>query len=136
MEITVSQSQGQVPVTILEPHGALDASSYRQLIARAKEAYTAGTRDMLIDMSGLTHMSSSGIVALHTISMLMRGEELPEEESGWEAARRIDRDSGGGLQKHFKLLNPPTNIDKILDMVGFKNFVEVHTDLKQAVASF
>ena len=34
MNITISQAQGRVPVTIMHIHGDLDASSYRDLIAK------------------------------------------------------------------------------------------------------
>ena len=33
MEITVYQAQGSVPVTVLQPHGDLDASNFRDLVA-------------------------------------------------------------------------------------------------------
>ncbi len=136
MEITVTQAQGQVPVTILKPHGALDASTYRELMAEAQKVYQAGARRLLVDLSAVDHMSSSGIVALHTIATLMRGESLPDEESGWESARAIDRDQDKGIQANFKLLSPNPNVDRVLNMVGFKRFLEVHTDQETAVASF
>ena len=137
MEITVSHAQGQAPVTILHTHGPVDASNYAGLVAKAQELYKAGTRDLLLDLSDTNHISSSGIVALHLISMVMRGESLPDSESsGWESARAIDRDLDKGMQKHFKLFNTSPNIDRVLSMVGFKQFLEVHTDLDAAVASF
>ena len=36
MEITVAQAQSRVPVTVLQPHGELDASNYHELIAKAR----------------------------------------------------------------------------------------------------
>jgi anti-anti-sigma regulatory factor len=136
MEITVHQAQGRVPVTLLQPHGDLDASSFRLLIAKAKEVYSTGTQDILLDMSDVPYMSSSGLVALHSIAMILQGEEPPDLESGWGAFRSIGRDRDRGLQQHFKLLSPQPKVNNVLEMAGFKRFLEVYTDLDTAVASF
>jgi anti-anti-sigma regulatory factor len=136
MEITVYQAQGRVPVTVLQPHGDLDASTYRDLISKAKEVYDAGTQDILLDLSDTPYLSSSGLVALHSIAVMLRGEKPPDPESGWGAFRSMDRDKDLGLQQHFKLLNPQPDVDKVLEMAGFKRFLEVFTDLEKAIASF
>jgi anti-anti-sigma regulatory factor len=47
MEITVYQVQGRVSVTVLQPHGDVDASNYRDLIAKAQEVCNAGAQDIL-----------------------------------------------------------------------------------------
>lgn len=136
MEITVSQAEGKVSVTVMQTHGALDASTYEQLIEEARQLYDAGARDLIIDLSDTPLMSSAGLVALHTIALMLRGEALPDAESGWESFRAIDRYREGGVQDHLKLLNPNPHVDKSLEMVGFKNFIEVYGDLDEAVASF
>ncbi len=130
------QVQGKVPVTVLQPNGDLDASNFRDLIARAKEVYDTGGRDILLDLSDTPYLSSSGLVALHSIAMMLRGEKPPDLESGWGTFRSMDRDKDLGLQQHFKLLNPQPDVDKVLEMAGFKRFLEVFTDPDTAVASF
>jgi len=136
MKVTISQAQGRVPVTLLHVHGDLDATSYRGLIATAHEACDAGARHILLDLSDMPYMSSSGLVALHSIALMLRGEVPPDPEAGWEAFRAIDRDRDSGLQQHVKLLNPQSQVDRALETVGFKQFFEVHTDLAAAIASF
>ena len=136
MDITVSRAQGRVPVMVLQPHGDLDASNFRDLIAKAKEVYESGTRDILVDLSDTSYMSSSGLVALQSIAALTRGDPTPNLEEGWGAIRAIDRDRDSGLQPHFTLLSPQPRIDRVLEMTGFSRFLEVHTDLETAVASF
>jgi anti-anti-sigma factor len=136
MDITILQKQGRVPVTVLQPHGDLDAASYRDLIAEAKKLCDSGVEDILLDLSDVPYLSSSGLVALHSVAALVRGEEPPDPEGGWGAFRAIDRDRGGGFQAHFKLLNPQPRVDRVLETVGFKQFFKVHTDLEAAVASF
>ncbi|NJN95314.1 MAG: STAS domain-containing protein [Anaerolineales bacterium] len=80
MDITVKQAQGRVPVTILQTHGDLDASSFQTLINKGKEVYDTGTRNILLDMSGTAFMGSSGLAALHSLALLLRGDELPDLE--------------------------------------------------------
>jgi anti-anti-sigma regulatory factor len=136
MNITVTQAQGRVPVTILQTHGDLDASSYQDLIGVAEKACREGARDILLDLGNTSYMSSSGLVALQSIAALMRGEEPPDPEAGWAAFRAVDRDRGTGMQAHFKLLDPQPRVDHVLNAVGFKQFLEVHTDLDTAISSF
>ncbi len=136
MNLTVEQAQGKVLVTILSLHGDLDASNYQELIAKAQEIYNAGGRRLLLDMSGTPFMGSSGLVALHSIAVLMRGETPADPDSGWNAIHAIDRDRDTGLQKQIKLLGPQPQVDRVLDRTGLKQFFEVHTDREAALASF
>jgi len=136
MTITIDQVEGKVPVTILGVQGDLDASNYQDVIDSATQAYEAGARDILIDMSEIQFMSSSGLVALHSIALLLRGEQLPDSEYGWEAFRILERDRESGVQEHVKLLKPQPQVDRSLEITGLKKFFEVYTDLDTAVGSF
>ena len=136
IDITILQEQGRVPVTVLQLHGDLDASNYRELIAEVKKLCSAGVEDVLLDLGDVPYLSSSGLVALHSLAALLRGEAPPDPEAGWGVFRAIDRDRESGFQPHFKLLNPQPRVDRVLETVGFKQFFEVHTDLAAAVASF
>lgn len=136
MNISVSQAQGRVPVTILKLDGQLDGQNYQELIAKAQELHSAGARDFLLDLSDLTYISSAGLVALHSVALLTRGEEIPDMEGGWSAYRSMGRTSEAGVQKHVKLLNPRSEIMGVLDMVGFSSVFEIYTDRDEAVNSF
>ena len=136
MNISVSQQQGNVPVTVIKVDGQLDGQSYQDLIGKARELYDAGARDFILDLSDLTYISSAGLVAIHSIALLVKGEELPDPESGWSAYRSMGRTSAAGLQSHIKLLNPREEVKNVLDMVGFGNVFQIFTDLDEAVKSF
>jgi anti-anti-sigma regulatory factor len=136
LNIAVLQFQGKVPVTVLRPDGDLDASNYQDLIAKAREVYRAGARDILLDLSDTPYVSSSGLVALQSMAALLRGEEPADPEAGWEAFRAVHRDRDLGFQQHFKLLSPQPRVERLLDMVGFNRLLEVYTDLRTAIASF
>jgi len=136
MNISVSQASGRVPVTVIKLDGQLDGQNYQELIAKAQELYDAGGRDFLLDVSDLTYISSAGLVALHSVALLARGEALPDVEGGWSAYRSMGRSSEAGIQKHVKLLNPRSEIMGVLDMVGFSSVFEIFTDREEAVKSF
>jgi anti-anti-sigma regulatory factor len=136
MNISVSQAQGRVPVTVVKLDGQLDGQNYQELIAKAQELYQAGGRDFLLDLSDLTYISSAGLVALHSVALLARGEELPDTEGGWSAYRSMGRTTEAGVQKHVKLLNPRSEVMGVLDMVGFSNVFDIFTDREEALNSF
>jgi anti-anti-sigma regulatory factor len=136
MNISVSQVQGKIPVTVIKLDGQLDGQTYQDLINKGREAYKAGWRDFLIDMSDLTYISSAGLVALHSTALLLRGEELPDTESGWSAYRSMGRSKEAGMQQHMKLLNPRAEVQSVLEMVGFSAVFEIFSDLDEAVKSF
>ncbi len=136
MNISTVQVQGRVPVTIIKLEGQLDGQTYQELINKGREVYAAGWRDFLIDLAGLTYISSAGLVALHSLALLVRGEQLPDPESGWSAYRSMGKTSAAGKQVHLKLLNPRPEVKSVLDMVGFTAVFDIFTDQEVAVQSF
>ena len=136
MEITVSTQQGAVPVTIVQPHGDVDASNFAQLVSKVESLHKDGAADFLLDLSDVPFMSSAGLVALHSIALMMRGEKPVDPQSGWAELKAIDRSRAAGMQKHVKLLNPQTYVADTFEKAGFTQFLEIFTDLKKAVASF
>lgn len=135
-QINISEGQGIVPVTIMSCAGHLDGQSYQELIAKAQELHKGGAKNILLDMSELTYISSAGLVSLHTIALLLRGEAVPDPEQGWAALKSIDRSRSTGLQKHVKLLNLRPEVLNVLDMVGYTAIFEVFSDRQKALESF
>jgi len=136
MEITVSTQQGRVPVTIVQPHGDVDASNYRELIKKVEDLIKSEAKDFVIDLSDVPFMSSAGLVGLHSIAIILRGEQPVDPQSGWGALKAMDRDRDRGMQKHVKLFGPQQYVAETFDKAGFTQFFEIFTDLQKAVASF
>lgn len=136
MEITVSQEQGRVAIAVIKVAGQLDGQTYQRLIDKAREVYNGDVQDILLDLSDLTYISSAGLVSLHTISLMTRGEAEPDPDHGWSTLKSMDKTRDGGMQKHVKLLNPRDQVQNVLEMVGFSEFFEVFTDKQKAVESF
>ena len=135
MEITVSQENGKVPVSIVHVKGDLDASSYLDLVNTAQKLYDEGTRNLLLDLTDLAFISSAGLASLHMLTKLFRGENT-DPEDGWDTFRDIGRERDNGFQTNVKLLSPSPDVDQVLDTVGFKQFFEVYIDLGEALQSF
>jgi anti-anti-sigma regulatory factor len=136
MEITVSRVQARVPVTVLQPHGELDGSNYRELIARGQAAQKAGAQYILLDLSDVPYVSSAGLVALHTIANLLRGGQPSDTASGWEALHAMRRDLGSGAQQCLKLCGVQSDVQRVLTLAGLTDFYEVYPDQAAGLASF
>lgn len=136
MEISVAQAQGKVPVSIIKIKGDLDASSYLNLVETAQKLYESGAKNLLLDLTDLSFISSAGLASLHIVAKMFRGGKVNTEESGWVTFKSIDRDRDSGVQRYVKLFNPSSDVNNVLDTVGFKQIFEVHTDLDEAVQSF
>ena len=136
MDISVSKQAGRVEVTVLGLNGQLDGQTYQELITKTKELYESGSRDFLLDLSDLTYISSAGLVALHSVALLVKGEALPDTDAGWSAYRSMGKTSSSGTQTHVKLFNPRSEVLGVLDMVGFNSAFAIFTDLDEAVKSF
>ena len=134
MEITASYTYD--PVTVLHLAGKLDGSSYQELIEAAQRQYDAGVRDLVLDLSRLTFLSSAGISALHTVARLFHGQTPSERQEGWASFRAMESDRAAGPQEHVKLLNPTPEVKNVLDIVGFGSLFHTFTDVQQAIASF
>jgi anti-anti-sigma factor len=132
MKIFKTNQDDPVPVTILHIEGDVDANSAGGLQKEAREAYDAGSRNLLLDMSDVTFLSSSGLRAIHQIFMMMR-DETPAE--GDEAVRQ-GISAGTYKSLHLKLLNPSTSVQQVLKISGFDMFLEIYHDLRKALASF
>jgi anti-anti-sigma regulatory factor len=136
VDITVSTQQGPVPVTVVQPHGDLDASNYRELVDKVEGLIKDGAKDFLIDLSDVPFMSSAGLVALHSLAITLRGEKPVDPQSGWAALKSLEGSRSAGLQKHIKVLSPQKYVAETFDKAGFSTFLETFTDLATAVASF
>ena len=136
MDITLEQVQGKAQITVVHIKGRVDGTNYHDLMAKAAEVYTAGARNFLIDLSDVPYMSSAGLAAIQSIVQMSRGEKPIDEEAGWDALHSINREEGKGRHAHVKLLKPQPGVDKVLDLAGMKNFLQVFTDRDAALASF
>jgi anti-anti-sigma factor len=137
LETTIEQASGRVPVTIIVLSGELDASNFEELIETARRLYDSGTRHLLLDLSGLRFMASSGLVALHSILRLMHGEAPPDPEAGWGALHTLGLDaSDGKTQAEVQLCAPQPAVERVLTRTGLSRLFLIHPDQATAIAAF
>lgn len=111
MKIEARNEQG---VTILTPKGKITIGVGDVALREAVgEALEAGARNILVDLSSVTTIDSSGI-----------GELVN--------AYTTAKDRGGQL----KLANLPPKVDDILQITQLVSVFEVHDNLPEAIASF
>ena len=132
MDITVSQEQGRVPVTILHVAGDTDSASANELEKKAMEIIDAGARYLVLDLSKTPYMSSAGLRVLQNVFNKLRS--LSNGASDKEMYRQIN--DGSFKSPHLKLLNPTKEVLEVLKMSGFDMLVSIEKDLKTAVADF
>jgi anti-anti-sigma factor len=132
VEIVVSQETGRVPVTIFHISGDIAAATYEELERQADEAFEAGMRDLLLDLTDVTLLSSSGLRAIHHIFTLLRTDSAEDSDD----TVRKGVMAGTYKSPHLKLLRPSRTVLKVLQVSGFDMFLDIHSDLQEAIDSF
>jgi len=114
--VTVSQTKGRVPVTVLQLQDRVNMGNSAELEQAAKGAYAAGGRNMVIDLSKVPSLTSAGI---RTIVIIYKMLTEPEDKI-----------------RHLKLVNPTPAVREVLDIAGLLEYIEIYDSLNEAVASF
>ena len=130
MDISVSQQQGRVPVTVFHIKGPITTNE--ELEKYAQDAFDNGMKNLLLDLTDVPYMATSGLRALHNIYTLLRTESASESDE----AVRVGIASGTFVSPHLKLLKPAPHVLEALKVAGYDMFLEIHRDLKRAIASF
>jgi hypothetical protein len=89
-------------------------------------------RYALLDLSKVGYISSSGLRAIHSIFMLLRGDS--PEESDESITKGIAR--GTYTSPYLKLFKPKKDAMKTLRISGYDMFIEIFKKYKEAIASF
>ncbi len=132
MELTVTQEQARVPVTVFGIRGDLTADTSGQLEQQVRQAYEAGARYFILDLTNVSYVSSYGIRTMSEILYMVRAGSDGGE--GAEVSKAIR--SGSAKSQHLKLVNPSAQVWKVLETAGVDMFLESYRDLKSALASF
>jgi hypothetical protein len=130
MEISVSQHEGRVPVAVFHIKGPV--TNNEPLEQQVRSAYEGGARYVVLDLSEVPYMATAGLRALHAIYSLLRSDTPAESD---EATKRGIA-SGTFASPHLKLVKPTAHVLEVLKAAGYDMFLEIHRDLRQALASF
>ena len=131
MEIDVSIHQAKEPVAVMRLQGEINASNFMLVSDKARELYQNPARNLVIDLGGVTSISSTGMAALHNIALVYSG--MPQTV---QQGTNPDFTHSSNARKHVRLLDPQPEVDKSLETAGMKLFFKVFKDLESALASF
>ena len=128
MEITVTLQQASEPVAVMRLQGDIDASNFVQIVDKAHEIYQNPARNLIIDLSEVPSISSTGLAAIHKIALIYSG--VQEEQT------HPDLTHSSNARKRVKLLSPQPEVEKALEAAGMKLFFKVFQDPEIALKSF
>lgn len=136
MELTVSIQQAQEPIAIMRIKGDIDAATFLEVVNKAQELYNNSSRNLILDLSEVTSVSTTGLVALHKIALVYSGAAHEIDADAATKERRPDFTHHSNARKFVKLLNPQPDVDKALEKAGMKLFFKIYKDLESAIESF
>jgi len=131
MEITVTQEQNRVPVSVLHVAGQTDSASAEVLQKKAMEIIDGGARYLIFDLSKVPYMSSAGLRVLQEVFNKLRA--VAPDESDKDMHRHIT--DGSYQLPNLKIVNPTPEVMEVLKMSGFDMLISIEKDLKKALAS-
>ena len=134
MTIDAQDLGGTPPVTVVTLEGELDASNFEQVIAVVGDAYAKGARGLVLDISGLSFMASSGLFALHSALRIFRGETPPDPEMGWGALHEMSHDHDAAVA-NVRLCGAQDSIARVLDRTGMNGLFGIDASRDDAVAA-
>ncbi len=129
LDINVSQvEESQSSLTIFHLSGHLHGETERQLIDAARQAHDAGSKYLLLDLTGVEFLSSAGLRAIQLIFKLF----TPKSD-----ASMINQHGGEPYKSpYFKIVCPHPDIYYVLSISGFAQNILIYNNLKEAVDSF
>ena len=116
LEISVETKSGNVPVTVINISGDIDANSHQDLDAKAEELIKGGARHILLNLSDNNYMSSAGFRSMHKIYTALKDT--------------------GDKTSSVKLVKPTEEIKRLMKAMGFEMVFQVFEDLDEAVKAF
>lgn len=128
LNITTSQVQGEVSVTVFHLNGHLHGNTEKQILDRARQSYEEGSKYVLLDLSKLEVLSSAGLRAIHNIFNLFT------PQSDVEIIRQ-HRDEPY-KSPYVKLVCPNPDIYYILNITGFLQNLLIYNNMDDAINSF
>jgi len=131
MDIIISIEQGREPIAVMKLQGEVNASNFMDVMDKAQELYNNPARNLILDLSEVSRISSAGHVAIHKIALIYSG--IPQDV---EANENPDFTHSANARRHVKLLSPQPEVEEGLTKAGLKLFFKIFKDRESAVQSF
>jgi anti-anti-sigma factor len=132
MEITTLIENIKFPVTVVHVNGNIDSSSYQGFQSAIEDLIKGGAHHILIDLAGAPFISSAGLRAIHSIFNQLRALHKDVDDE----ALRKSMSTGAYKSPYLKVVNLSKEAGDVFELGGFDTYIEVHSDVKQALESF
>ena len=125
-----------VPVTIIHLEGALDGSSYEELVATARAQVENGACRMVIDLERVPMLSKAGLTGLYMVGRMLEGAPV-ENLEGWAIMQQMQKDFEHGRSfSSLHLAAPGEKIAQTLSASNFNRLVRILEAVDEAIAFF
>lgn len=132
MEITTTVEYGKFPVTVVHVNGNIDSATYQTFQSKVEELISNGAHHLLVDLSNAPFISSAGLRAMHSIFNQLRSLHKDVDDD----VLRKDMSKGVYKSPYLKVANLSKEARDVFELGGFDTYIEVHSDVKQALESF
>jgi anti-anti-sigma factor len=128
LDITNSQIQGNASAITLHLKGQIDRSTDDLLLDRARQAYEDGMRHLLLDLSEVDMLTSSGLHAIHTLFRLFT------PQSDMDSMRQHKGEPY--KSPYFKIVCPNPQVYYVLNITGFVQNIFIFNNMEDAIKSY
>jgi anti-anti-sigma factor len=112
--VHITQAQGRIPVTVFQLRERITIGNFAELENTARDAYKNGMRDLIIDLSQTSTLTSIGIRAIIIVHKLLSADR--------------------GM--HLRIACPTPEISDMLDISGVTQYILLHDTVEEAVEAF
>ena len=130
MDITITIEQASEEAAVMKLASEVNASNFMEIVDKAGETYKNPARYLIIDLSDVPSISSTGMVALHKIALIYSG--VPQDVKEGENPNFTHSNEA---RKYVKLVNPQPDVDESLTKAGMKLFFKFFDDVESALKS-
>jgi len=131
-EINSTVQNANVPVTIINIKGDVDASNYEIFQTETEKIISDGAKYVLLDLQGVDYMSSAGLRVIHGLFNKLR--QIHQDTNDDELRKKMS--TGAYKSPYIKVVNLTTKVKEVFELGGFETYLEVYDDLNSAVNSF
>lgn len=132
MKINIIETSDSIPVSIVRVSGNLDAAGADEFEQIINDLINKGTQNILLDLSGVTFMSSAGIRSINIAFYALHQYDQKEFKEVISKGIR----EGTYQAPHLKILNPPQQAMQSFKMVGLDMYLGFYSDETQAIQAF
>ena len=132
MEITTTIENVKFPITIIHVNGDIDSTTSQAFKSKIEELISDGARHILVNLSNVPFISSAGLRAIHIIFNQLRTLHKDVDDD----VLRKNMSAGIYKSPYLKVANLSPKLKEVFELGGFDTYIEIHSDINNAVNSF